>query len=97
MALETRRAEQGVYGPDGTYTWTASGTRPVPDLAPGFTPGRATPTSSSSSQMDYTVVIANTGITYLLTVTDPDPNMANAPVLTATQTGAVTLDTTYNK
>jgi prepilin-type N-terminal cleavage/methylation domain-containing protein len=61
MVLESGKAENGIYGPNNTYTWTASGTRPSPDLAPSFTP-------QGNSQMDYTVVIANGGLTYILTV-----------------------------
>lgn len=65
MALETRKADSGIYGANGTYTWTASGTRPSDDLAPGFVPNKG------GSQMDFSVLVQNAGLTYELTVTDP--------------------------
>jgi len=61
MALENRKAENGIYGANGSYTWTASGTRPTTDLAPTFTP-------QGNSQMDFTAVVANGGLTYVLSV-----------------------------
>jgi prepilin-type N-terminal cleavage/methylation domain-containing protein len=61
MALEGRKAENGLYGAAGTYTWKADGTRPSTDLAPAFMP-------QGNSQMDYTAVIANGGLTYVLSV-----------------------------
>lgn len=90
MALESRHAELTVYGTDGIYAWNSDGTRPLPaiDPAPSFIP-------LGSSQMNFTVTIANAGLTYSMVVTDA--TMANAPVLTTTQTGALTLDATYNK
>ena len=88
MALESRKAENGIYGTAGTYAWTASGGRPATDLAPSFIP-------KGASKMNYSLLVGSTGITYLMTVTDP--SISNAPVLTATQSGAVTLDAGYNK
>ncbi|HEY3401448.1 MAG TPA: type II secretion system protein [Geothrix sp.] len=61
MALESRKAENGLYGTAGTYTWTAAGARPATDIAPSFTP-------QGNSQMDYTAEIANGGLTYVLSV-----------------------------
>ncbi|WP_257310077.1 type IV pilin protein [Geothrix fuzhouensis] len=61
MALETRKAENGLYGGAGTYTWKSDGTRPSTDIAPSFTP-------QGNSQMDYTVEIKNVGLTYVLSV-----------------------------
>lgn len=59
MMLESRKAENGIYGAAGTYIWKADGTRPSTDLAPAFTP-------QGNSQMDFTVEIANGGLTYTL-------------------------------
>jgi prepilin-type N-terminal cleavage/methylation domain-containing protein len=64
MALESRKADNGIYGTAGTYTWTAAGARPSTDLAPSFTP-------QGSSKMNYSVEVTGTGLTYVLTVTDP--------------------------
>lgn len=64
MTLEGRKAENGLYGVAGDYTWKADGTRPSTDIAPSFTP-------QGNSKMNYTVTIANAGLTYTLTVFDP--------------------------
>ena len=89
MMLESRKAEIGIYGAASTYEWKKDGTATTgPALLPQFTP-------QGNSLMNFTVVTANNGLTYTLTVTDP--NMANAPVLTGDQTGTITLDPTYNK
>jgi prepilin-type N-terminal cleavage/methylation domain-containing protein len=88
MALETRKADVGIYGTDGTYDWKSDGTRPATDPAPTFIP-------KGSSQMNYSLTVANGGITYVLTVTDAA--LSDAAVMTADQTGAVKLDTVYNK
>jgi hypothetical protein len=61
MALENRKAENGIYGTNGSYTWKADGTRPGTDIAPAFTP-------QGNSQMDFTVEITGVGLTYTLTV-----------------------------
>lgn len=87
LILETRKAENGIYGPAGvTYTWTAAGGRPGNDIAPSFFP-------KGNSQMDYAVNMT-TVVTYTLTVSDP--KMGGHTVLTADQSGAITLDHTYN-
>lgn len=66
MALETRRAEWGVYGTPGTtFGWKADGSDPSgASVVPAFTP-------QGGSRMDYSVTLGATGLTYLLTVTDP--------------------------
>ena len=87
MILESRKSENGLYGPNGTYTWTANGTRPANDLAPSFFP-------KGNSQMDYSVAVT-TAVTYTLTV--KDPKQGAHTVLTADQSGAITLDAAYNK
>lgn len=66
MALETRKADNGVYGTAGTtYNWTASGAVPAAstNIAPSFVPYK-------NSKMNYTVAVGSTGLTYLLTVKD---------------------------
>jgi len=89
MMLESRKAEAGIYAAAGTYEWKKDGSATTgPALLPMFTP-------QGNSQMEYSVVTANGGLTFTLTVTDP--RMGNATVLTGDQTGTITLDTTYNK
>lgn len=64
MALESRKADGGVYGADGTYEWKADASASTgPALIPTFQP-------SGNSKMNFKVVITN-GITYELTVYDP--------------------------
>jgi prepilin-type N-terminal cleavage/methylation domain-containing protein len=64
MGLESRKADGGVYGADGTYDWKADGSATTgPALIPAFQP-------NGNSKMDYKVVITN-GLTYVLTVYDP--------------------------
>lgn len=65
MLLESRKADNGVYGAVDVYTWT-NGT---PDakasgLLPNFTP-------NGNSLMNYNLVIATSGLAYTLTVVDP--------------------------
>lgn len=89
MMLESRKAESGIYGAAGTYEWKKDGSATTgPALIPQFT-------AQGNSQMDFSVVTANNGLTFVLTVTDP--TMANAPVLTGDQTGTITLNPIYNK
>ena len=66
MALESRKAENGIYGAASTtYDWNAAGTATTgPALIPTFQP-------KGSSQMNYSVAVGGTGLTYTLTVTDP--------------------------
>ena len=81
MALETRKAENGIYAAAATYTWTAAGATPIPantNPAPGFV-------VKGASKMDYRVVVANAGLSYLLNVTDP--SQGNAIVIQTNQAG----------
>jgi len=65
MGMEARKADGGIYAAAGTYDWTADGSATTgPALIPTFQP-------SGSSKMNYSVVVANGGLTYVLTVTDP--------------------------
>jgi prepilin-type N-terminal cleavage/methylation domain-containing protein len=90
MMLETRRADRGTFAPAGTYTYTASGTRPdaATDPMPTFVP-------KGNSKMDFEVKVLEGGVTYEMTV--KDPSAGNATVLTCDQNGKIVLDATYNK
>lgn len=64
MLLESRKADNGLYGPVGTsYTWT-NGVASDATFLPGFTP-------QGNSKMNFTVAIGANGLSYLLTVVDP--------------------------
>ena len=82
MQLESRKADQGIYGVGATaQTWTASGIYPgaSSSLAPNFTPG-------SNSKLNYAVTVGATGLTYTLSVTDP--GNANQMVFQTNQNGS---------
>ena len=65
MGLESRKADGGIYGADGAYDWKADNSATTgPALIPTFQP-------KGNSLMNYRVDIANGGLTYTLTVTDP--------------------------
>jgi hypothetical protein len=79
MALETYKADNGVYG-KGPYNWTAAG---GPDTAAqGLLPG----TTLSGTQMNYALAVSAGGLTYNLVVRDPMTN--NASVFTINQMGS---------
>lgn len=82
MALESRKAENGVYGTvSTTYDWKADGSAATgPALIPTFTP-------QGSSKMNYSVAVGATGITYQLTVFDPSLSASTVAYKTD-QTGA---------
>ncbi|HEX9080943.1 MAG TPA: prepilin-type N-terminal cleavage/methylation domain-containing protein [Holophagaceae bacterium] len=66
MGLESRRAENGIYGTAGAYDWKADGSATTGlALVPTFNPAGA-------SKMNYDVVINADGVTYTLTVTAPE-------------------------
>jgi prepilin-type N-terminal cleavage/methylation domain-containing protein len=80
MNLETRRAENGLYGAAGTYEWAADGSKATgPALIPTFQPKGAT-------KMNYSLVIDASGLTYTLTVNDP--TVGGAVAFQTDQTGA---------
>jgi prepilin-type N-terminal cleavage/methylation domain-containing protein len=65
MMLETRKADNGVYGTDGAYNWVSGSAQgSAATLLPAFTP-------KGNSIMDFTVQIASTGLAYTITVVDP--------------------------
>jgi prepilin-type N-terminal cleavage/methylation domain-containing protein len=71
MMLESRKADNGLYGTAGTYTWTngvASGAAAT--LLPSFSP-------SGNSQMNYTLTIAAGGLTYTISAFDPKLSLTN--------------------
>ena len=78
MALETSRAENGVYGTVGDYEWSGSSTPSSNNPAPTFSPG--------DSQMAYSLTIGGSGLAYTLTVIAPQYN--NAVAYQTDQTGA---------
>lgn len=80
MALETRKAENGIYAAVATYNWTASGAAPTASTnpAPGFV-------VKGASKMNFGVIVASGGISYLLNVTDP--NQGNGIVIQTNQAG----------
>lgn len=88
MALETQRADSGLYGASGAYTWWASASPASSSkeakLLPGFTP-------KGNTKMNYVVTIGPTGLTYLIDVHDPAGQKAvlGTMVLQKDQTGAV--------
>ena len=89
MALEAHKSDFGVYGASGTsQSWTASGAAPNASTswAPTFIP-------KGNSQMNYQVNVV-TGYTYTITVKDPKRS-GTPTVLTANQTGAITVNTAY--
>lgn len=64
MQLETRKADNGTYGPAaGNYTWI-NGVASDATFLPSFTP-------AGNSKMNFDITIGNTGLTYVLTCTDP--------------------------
>lgn len=89
MMLESRKAEMGIYGASATQDWTASGAFPSAStsFAPSFTP-------QGNSKMNFRVAVAGGGLSYTMTVTDPQRS-GTPTVLTMDQTGAVTLNNSY--
>lgn len=79
MGLESRKADIGIYGSVGGYDWKADGSAATgPALISNFQP-------SGTSKMDYNLIIANEGLTYTLTVSDP--NQANVVAYQTNQLG----------
>ncbi|NTW86449.1 MAG: prepilin-type N-terminal cleavage/methylation domain-containing protein [Holophagaceae bacterium] len=81
MALESRKAENGIYGAAGNYNWTlgvadASATTLLPALS-----------TIGSTKMTYKLVIDASGITYTLTAYDPSLS-ATVPAYQTNQAGA---------
>ena len=65
MALESRKAENGIYGAQDTYAWTLGvGDAKAKALLP-------TVSTLGGSKMNYSVAVDATGIAYTLTVIDP--------------------------
>ena len=87
MQMESRKAEAGVYGTNGTtVTWT-SGFVSASTFLPNFS-------LKNGTQMNYSLTINNGGVGYSLTVTDPKRS-GSPTVLTMDQSGAVVLSSTY--
>ena len=85
MQLEGLKADTGIYAAAGAYTWTYAGgaAANVPDAAAAA----AFPSINiPSSKMNFSLTIANAGLSYILLVTDP--MQTGAPAIYKTdQTG----------
>lgn len=79
MQLETLRADAGVYGADASGLVPGTG---------GTTP--FLPAFKASGSMTYTVKITNSGMSYLITATDPSLSTSNKTILTQNHMGTVT-------
>jgi prepilin-type N-terminal cleavage/methylation domain-containing protein len=78
MMLESQKAETGIYGAVGTYTWSAGGS--ALSILPNFNP-------AGNTYMNYSLDIASSGLAYTITVIDP--SLAGTPTAYQTdQTGA---------
>jgi|GEM_PF-366107 prepilin-type N-terminal cleavage/methylation domain-containing protein len=91
MALESRKADVGLYGTAGTSQfWSASGQSPTASTswAPTFIP-------KGNSKMNYNVSVSGGGLTYSITVKDPNRSSGHSTVLTGDQTGALAVSSTY--
>lgn len=81
MAMDTRRAETGIYGAANDYEYNiqsdGSYTRPTPDIIPSFTP-------KGNSKMSYKITIKEGGLAYDLEVSE-----GGKLVVTADQNGDV--------
>ena len=79
MGMETRRAEDGIYGAAGIYGWKVDGSDATgPALIATFQP-------QGASKMDYSITIDASRVAYVLTVTDP--NLANVTAYQTNQFG----------
>lgn len=82
MMLEARKADNGIYGAVDTYTWvTGSAMGSAGSLLPQFTP-------RGNSKMDYSLVIASSGLGYTLTINDPAMGGSDLRAYVTDQTGA---------
>jgi len=81
MMLESRKAENGIYGTIGSgYTWTAgTPNTSATALLPSFTP-------QGNSSMNYAVEITSAGLAFTITVTDP--SLGGVTAYQTDQTGA---------
>lgn len=71
MALESRKAENGVYAAAGTYGWNSDGSGTGVALVPSFQP-------KGNSIMNYSLTVDASGLTYTLSV--QDPSLAGSPI-----------------
>ena len=86
MALETRKADNGIYGAaSSSYTWTAGVASDATFLP--------TVSLTNATKMNFDLVIGTGGLAYTLTVIDPANS--DAQVLTLDQSGQITLSTAY--
>jgi prepilin-type N-terminal cleavage/methylation domain-containing protein len=83
MQLEARKADIGVYGTAGTFTWSASATPTA-----STSPAPAFSAKGGTTRMKYTLTVNSGGITYNLTVTDPTSGSAGTDVYKTNQNGS---------
>jgi prepilin-type N-terminal cleavage/methylation domain-containing protein len=85
MMLETQKADKGIYGAAGTYTWTpqADGSFVASDatLVPLFG-------VKGASKMTYTLTINAGGLTYDLSINDNRTGKGNAVMFHTNEVGA---------
>ena len=82
MQLEGLKADTGIYGSLGTYTWVAgSAVGSAASLLPGFSANRG------NTKMNYSLSIGGSGLAYTITIVDP--SLPGSPTAYQTdQTGA---------
>lgn len=81
MMMETRKADNGIYGTAGAATvWNPDGTVTGTNLAPLFAP-------KGSTNMTYTLTVGATGLSYDLTINDNRPGHGNAKIFQTNETG----------
>ena len=86
MALETRKADNGIYGSAGANpTWTAGSASDATFLP--------TVSLANATKMNFSLLIGTGGLAYTLTVNDPANS--DAQVLTLDQSGRITLSSGY--
>ena len=85
MALETRKADNGIYGVGGPFTWT-SGVASDATFLP-------TVSLTNATKMNFSLLIGTGGLAYTLTVNDPANS--DAQVLTLDQSGRITPSSGY--
>jgi len=82
MQLESRKAENGIYGAEATYVWSGgSAVGSAGSLLPAFSPDKG------NTKMNYSLTIAGSGLTYNLTIFDPSIS-ATTVAYSTDQTGA---------
>jgi type II secretory pathway pseudopilin PulG len=88
MALETLKADTGIYGAAGPYNWTT--TMNPKTSAPDDAMGKLLPNFNPNTNMSLVLTITGTGVTYDITVYDPSVGAApGAKTYEVNQAGTV--------